>query len=739
LECLENMMVQLGTMAIQKQQPQQNLQDYSATTCRHVSLSAFNSYLAAMCDIVMDHKNNWQFLSQHSSVYRNDQNSRATLMEKCWQWLGGSGTSNSAPAMCVAQLGVEPDAISFATVLQAAAAIGNETLANLLWDEMVHRRRIQPNIVAYNARLRMASKSSSRTVLERDGNVLAIWKDEIQKDANVQPDRFTIDLLLLPLTRQGQIGQVQDLLDAFVSASGNDARRSNNSSRSSAQLRRQQSLVSGAFCAFFQTLVQGGEVSMARDLFDNYLLPVLSPGPKTAQNDKLMVRPTTRHFNVLLDGYGRLLQQEQLEQDESSQADQRASTARENESGEPTAIPKCSYDSGWALFRLMLNQTSQQVRPDAFTFTSMMGLCTTPAELSDLLNMAVNQYGIDCSSAVLRAAITAFGELGDASSACWLFAQFASPVRLAPTAAFSYSHRDHCQPATLREWNVLLGALAHASGQNESLRLNVVGAQVAMTMRNVAERSYSSLSINHPLTMLVHGHGCSTAACRILDVMTGEGRETNDTGISFQLPKPNSQSYCLVATALQHDTGPTTTSATTKADEALKLFRKAISEGTPADGRFLNAIFRCFGPDINAALAAWKTEIRPACVAHENRRRSRPPPVHRTQGKNLVAAYHGLLYCSGRAQRADIALRIVYAMTKEGLEPTETALNVYQAGKRRQIELMEEEGISGTRSSFLARKLNLVDPYESLLYVECTKYNRADQRRAGDRRVRIIV
>jgi Pentatricopeptide repeat domain len=751
LECLENLILQLGAMAQRQEKNEQKQQQDSSPTssCRNVSLSAFNSYLAAMCDIVMDHKKNWQLLSY--STFRNDQNSRGALMEKCWQWIGGSPTGNdSVPPFCFAQLCVEPDAVSFATVLQAAASIGNETLTNLLWNEMLHRRHIQPNIVAYNARLRMATKSSLQTQLERDENVVSIWQNEIEKDVHVQPDRYTIDLLLLPLTRQGRIGQVQDLLDDFVLTNNGNVGGSNSSS-SYAQRRRQQSLASAAFCAFFQTLVQGGEVSMAQDLFDNYLLPALSSGPndtqKHTQMRSLVVHPRTRHFNVLLDGYRRQLlqeqQQQQQEQEDAWNENYRDSTLREIESSKDTDIQECSYEGGWALFRLMLNQTSRQVRPDEFTFTSMMGLCTTPGELSDLLKLAVDQYNIDCSSAVLRAAITAFGELGDASSACWLFAQFACPIRFAPPTSFSYSHQSHCQPAPLREWNVLLGALAHASKQNATHPLDVVGAQVSLTMSNIVEPSNGSNSIlatNHPLSMLATGHSCSKTACLILDAMTKESSENNIAGISFQLPKPNSQSYCLVATALQHDSGfATATSRATKANEALHLFRKAISDGTPADGRFLNAIFRCFGPDIDAALAAWKTEIRPACVAHENRRRSRPPPVHRKQGKNLVAAYHGLLYCSGRAQRADIALRIVYAMTKEGLEPSETALNVYQAGKRCQNEIMDKQGLSSKMSSLLARKLSLVDPYESLLYVECTKYNRADQRRAGEKRVRIIV
>jgi pentatricopeptide repeat protein len=223
---------------------------------------------------------------------------------------------------------------------------------------------------------------------------------------------------------------------------------------------------------------------------------------------------------------------------------------------------------------------------------------------------------------------------------------------------------------------------------------------------------------------------CTEAVHVILDIM-----RQPPTGIV--VPRPNSQSYCIAASALQH--GPT------DAQLAINLFRNATNERIPADGRFVNAIFRCFGSDLDAALAAWKKELRPACLAHEARTRSAPPSIQRTQVKNLIAAYHGLLYVCGRALRPDIALRVAYAMVKEGIEPNDVSLNCYHAGKRTRERLAEDNTTQEDTTDRPKRKLlpkftlDFVDQYENLFFIECTKYDQNDMRRSKDRRVRIIV
>ena len=125
-------------------------------------------------------------------------------------------------------------------------------------------------------------------------------------------------------------------------------------------------------------------------------------------------------------------------------------------------------------------------------------------------------------------------------------------------------------------------------------------------------------------------------------------------------------------------------------------------------------------------------------MEHEHRERSKPIPPGRSKGKNLLAAYHALLYVCGRAFRPDVALRLVYAMSKEGLEPDETALNCYKSGKRRNSETTTSTTGTKMRQK-LGKLLNMAAAYESLLYVECVKYDQRDKRRAGEKRIRIIL
>lgn len=293
--------------------------------------------------------------------------------------------------------------------------------------------------------------------------------------------------------------------------------------------------------------------------------------------------------------------------------------------------------------------------------------------------------------------MTAYGDLGDASSALWLFSKFC--------------------PRSTRTWNVLLGSMAKVAETGASL-------VVKPTASNVARRFQNSTALrasNKEYTDLQQGSTLVETVRLLLDAMSG-----NALINGMNAPMADSQTFCVAASALQY--------GLTGAPLATGIFQNATKLGIPADGRFVNAVLRCFGDDVDSALAAWKNDMRPKCLAHEKRARSSQLPAGRPTGKNLVASYTGLLYVCGRAARPDVALRLVYAMNKEGLEPNENCLNSYRSGRRVQ---KLEEGI-GFRSSF-ERKLKLIEPYESLLMIECTKYDRNDSRRANDKRVRIIL
>ena len=660
---LEQLIHRIGQVAAAKNNVATNATIANSTVRvpqNSLSVPSFNIYLAALCDAV----------ASNDAIGRSRRSkTRGELLETARQWL--------QPDFAPTRLGVAPDAISFATVLHAVASASNQVAFDSVWNDMIEQG-IAPSVTAYNARLRCTlgnnnnnknNNNNEEEAKQGDEQAVQLWR-EIRQDSRLQLDRYTVDLILLPLIRAGKIGQVEAILDKFVSSNSD-------------------TVVSNAFAAFLLTIIKKGEVSTARALFDIYILPALEP-VVTGDAVSRLVRPTARHFNALLDGYRRTA---------SSLGSN--STEINVDIDTEDSVPENDYTKeGWNLYSIMAQ--SQVVQPDSYTITSMMGLCQTPVELSDLLGQAVYEFGIECSSVVLRAAITAYGELGDASSACWVFAK----------------HLSFCRGT--REWNVLAGALAKGA-TDDSSSLDISSADVARTLSGDWDFDASQQAFVDALSGLT----CVDAVKTLLNLMCG-----HQDGDILSVPSADSQTYCIAASALQY--GPAS------ADQAVAVFRNATVAGIPADGRFINAVLRCFGDDITAALSAWKQEIRPACLTFENRARNKSPSMYRPKGKNLLAAYNGLLFVCGRALRPDIAVRIVYAMNKEGLEPDELSQNCYRSGKRAHQSLLLADKKQTSRFG-LRQKLNLIDVYESLLYVECTKYDRNDKRRAGERRVRIIV
>jgi len=634
-----------------------------------VSPVSFNIYLAALCDVATE--------KDTSPKYTNK--SRAEILRDAADWLLLSSSSQGAEGV----LRVQPDAVSYGTVLHAAATVGNQTLVDELWTQMLDRR-IQPTTVAYNARLRLQTQKKKRrngvtsvgteNSNATDAQMLRIWS-ELQKDPNVEPDRYTLDLMLPPLVRSvsdkindGKVSgraELERLLDRFLASNS-------------------EVVASDAFAAFLMSLTKGGELEAARWLFDTYLLPALSPVVSGEAGALRMVRPTSRHFNILLEGY----------RFKFVSGDRMSSYRPDAQSSDlDSSLPS----EAWKLYDTMF-QYQDDMRPTDYTISIMSGMCKNSEELSQLLRRAKLELGMKFGSAVVRSVITTYGRLGDPSSACWMFTRF--------------SEDDDLQ--TERLWNVLLGALADKSlvGSNETLDPLSSSASQAL-----GETEFKIS--NHDIFALLQRRTSPEAALEVLEYMNG-----NDSRHSRL--QPNSQTYCLVATALQHS--PECASP----QVALSLFNKACKSGIPADGRFVNAIIRCFGNDIDSALSDWKSEIRPCCLQYENRPRRSPKPFQRTEGKNLLAAYHGLLYVSGRALRPEIALRLIFAMVKEGIEPNETSLRCYHSGK------LTTERLAPDGGSWFVSRVRL-KAYESLLQVECTKFDRNDKRRIGESRVRIIV
>jgi pentatricopeptide repeat protein len=696
LDLLTRLTIRLAHLPTQ--QPSQSQQT--------LSIMSWNIYLAALCDDYEDPES----LQTAADWVLNFHTTRSTT-----DFPGG------VPP---------PDITSFNTILHGAAKARNMTMVETVWKGLVqpselsapttnktHMVLLRPDIRSYNARILATSSYSQRINI---WNELMTGRDKY----NISPDRYTLDLMLLPLLQE-RPNELRSLLHTFVE------------NQSDLVLR-------DVLAAFMTTLVNDGKVMEARQyIFDPYLLPCLSSrNNNNIKSKSLSVfddmvdctkRIETRHFNILMDGYRQ--QAAQASKMAASkvvamtltisldarigQGDDESKESLLEQVQELTKREKDYRHEGRRLFEIMNQSNNSVVSPDSYTLTSMMGLLETPEQILHIWTTSTqpNYSRSIRSPAVIRAAITAAGRLGDAPLAC---------------AIFDAYHPTERQPHDNdpRLWNVLLGALEDCAEQDngvvDALSNATRSFQTWWQLHDKMGHSSSDIFLQSTLSIL-QGKTPTQAVQEVLYDMESRG------------VTPNWQTYCSAAAALQYDTnaGP---------DLAMSLFRNASKHGISAgaDGRFINAILRCFGDDIDQAIAYWKSDLRSACVVYESR--PRPLSTKRATNKNLIAAYNGLMHVCGRAERPDIGVRLAYAMNREGIEPNEMTLNNYRAGKRLRkkrnrtenaIDEKPPRGSLGLISSW--SKLETTKQYESLLYVECTKYDQYNKRMAKDRRVRIIV
>lgn len=611
-----------------------------------IDIVAFNTYLGAVCDAAVAGR-------PFSSSFENDEsefpnifnftNFNNTLDQSSSEkyLYKGLNLLRGDVARKKYALDGDPDIYSFNSLLTAVAKCSKPGLNLLSITDSclltMKKKGIECDTLTYNARIQAAIAAN-----EEDRSIQLI--DELLLTPTLNADRYTINLSLMPFVHAGRKGQMLALMKDFYEMNAG----------------RNNSIIVSAFEAFLNTLVQNDEVGLARDVFDAFFLSI----PKDrVQMTGIRPNPTTRHFNILLGGYSK--------------------------AGDAL--------KAFELFDKMLEIGASL---DGFTVSSLMTHSISPEKITSLLAQIETERVI-LNPASYRSIIGAYGNAGDAASACFMFEEMGLVCQKRGRGTDS--------------WNVLLGALARGcTGDRLTTELDIYGS-IAAKRGSESLTMEKPTSISNDFISLVDGKTCLDASFTILDLM----RNGNQTSPLLQTPKPNSQTYCLVASALS---GFGTSAP--HSDRALTLFRDAMNQGgvTP-DGRFLNAVLRCFGDDIEAALAAWKTDIGPAAASQQR------------NGKiNLQQAYNGLMHVCGRALRPDIGVRVAYAMNKAGVEPTEVSLNCYKSGKRVALEGMT--GIS-------KRALGLTNQYENLLSVECTKYNTRkwdkSKRRAGDKKIRIIL
>lgn len=105
-----------------------------------------------------------------------------------------------------------PDTCSYNTVLNAAISSypkNNTMVTEIL--ELMKRNNVMEDIYTYNLRLKACGNNQMAT----EDKIVII--DEILSHPFINPDRFTIEQILLPLARKGRVGDILDILKVFNS------------------------------------------------------------------------------------------------------------------------------------------------------------------------------------------------------------------------------------------------------------------------------------------------------------------------------------------------------------------------------------------------------------------------------------------------------------------------------------------------------------------------------------------
>ena len=672
-----------------------NLLDKLITACKkqniHLDLVTFNIYLSGLCEAILtsNKKNDGRSLINDNE----DDNTSKSRYQKQTHELLSEVVYLLQPGVAEERffLESEPNLLSYNTILSVTARLGEQTIFDEVYD-LLRSSDIQPDIYTYNARIRSAKYNSTDSLYPRVLNLF----DELMSEPNIKPDQYTIELVLVPLARAGRLGNILNLIRDFEVSEGSK--------------HRGLQKLSNAFSTFLIALVKADEIEIAQAIFETFVISkrkssitvksnIFKDVTSKTRDSQVSTPPVTRHFNVLIEGYRSIHDVNKLK---------RYKAVTGSESFTSTNTSKGSSSAAERAMDLYNLMQDLGIPPDAYTITSILGVTQTSEEVIKIWKYILSDKSIQLTSVIYNAIITAFGNVHDPNSACYIF---------------DIMMNDKNAGNKRNSWNVLLISLSKSSSIDSRILLDIGSS-------NATSEEIEDFDIdNNVIGSIVNGRTVADAAFQILDVMRNPKKYDNVSSHLRNVPPPTSQSYCVVASALSRR------NRSMKEVDIKQLFQNALDDGVSADGRFLNALIRCYGDQIEDAINFWKSGVRQSVLSYEMRRNrpsSRYNDKKRKKGKNLMAAYHGLFHVAGRAERPDIALRLVYAMIKEGIEPTETTLNSYKSGKRARASIKKNK----TQNFFLGR---LTEQYESLLTIECTKYDQRDKRRKNEKRLRIII
>jgi len=121
------------------------------------------------------------------------------------------------------------------------------------------------------------------------------------------------------------------------------------------------------------------------------------------------------------------------------------------------------------------------------------------------------------------------------------------------------------------------------------------------------------------------------------------------------------------------------------ARRAAAMVEEAVARGVvppdqPPPAAIAHALICSCGSDVDVAVALWKTHLRPNLLRVRREGVAELPTVDGAQPTAEQASFHALLRVCGTAQRADEALRVVYAMKRDGLPIDAACYTAYRRG-----------------------------------------------------------
>jgi hypothetical protein len=350
-----------------------------------VDIIAFNTFIAALCDAAVKEmpfltpsskeSDSAKDMETFDSKFFSDNNTTEVTSPSEQYLYKALNLLRGTIAKTRFELLEDPDVYSFNALLAACAKCVRsaasmdfaQSIVDACLREMKHRG-IKADAFTYNARIEVALQS------ETSGNEAMRLVDEAISDPDTEIDRYTINLALVPYLKAGRRDEVMNILRNFYQSSSNTR------------------LVSSAFEAFLNTLVQNDEVDFAAEVFNDFFLSprrsgneasriqlsheirVMIKDPDMDFQASNLISPSTRHFNVLFAGYSKayrsLVTQHQLPDSTST-----------NESIESENVSLALTKKVYCLLDAMLGIG---VPLDEFSISSLMAFPSTSDEITSL-------------------------------------------------------------------------------------------------------------------------------------------------------------------------------------------------------------------------------------------------------------------------------------------------------------------------------------------------------------------